>query len=268
MTTVLYKPDEFAACDSVWSIDGYPVHWIREQKFILFPAKSDGAMHLAMMCGSHIAIALQQAHLLQLITSNQYATLQTLYLAEFDMEIDTAIFNLSTGQLRCAPHTYYPINKYGGSHSMGTGGNHASHFYYHSPRWLLKKRRKNPLPTFQHSCLITGSLACAYSHDSASGGKMNRIEWKDGVCIFSNISLVAEDYLHNYSSDLKLTMQEIDDMYQNQKNSAPQARLTQDQNNLQDEQVNKVKITASAVPEATKLTMSRVLDHIKLFESL
>ena len=268
MTTVLYKPDEFAACDSAWSVNGHPIYGIEEQKFIFFPSRSDGTLHLAIMCGSHIAITLQQALFLQVISSNQYASLQTLYLAEFDMEIDTAIFNLTTGQLRSVPHAWYPIGKHNGSCSMGTGGHHASHFYYHSSRWACKNRRKVPTRKLIHDCTITGSIAYACSQDSATGGKINKIEWSRGCCVCSNILPLPENYLNAYSSTLRSTMKEINDMYETLKTPSPQASNAREKMSRKPQQTRNAEMGAAAAPEATRLTMSRVLGHIRLFESL
>lgn len=269
MTTVIYKPEAFAACDSRWSIDGREVSNINENKYIIFQAPSSGESFISMACGTHIAIVLHQAMLLKLIDSNQYFTLTSLYADFFELEIDFVFLKLETGELKSTPQEYYPKDKEGGLYVMGTGGIHAGRFYYHSSRVLRKKRRKKPPFLFSNACGIAGALQNAYSQDVASGGKVNKIEWSDGSCTVSTFLPLPNDYREKYLETLVTSMREIHDMYENNNagNLTQMAGQAQNQNQSQGSS-SQARARNNNGSNATKLTTSRVLEQIKLFESL
>ncbi len=268
MTTVIYKPEKFAACDSKWSIDGREIHGVRENKFVLFPSRSDGETHISFMCGTHIAIAVHQALYLQLLDYNEYFGLISRYTEAFDMQYDSVLLKLDTGEMRSRPdHSYYPLSKVNGAFHLGTGGEHAGNYYYHAPRWLRTKQRKKPPLTLLNECRIAGSVISAYSQDKASGGKVNKIEWNDGACVASTILPVHPDYFNTYKQALVNTIREIHDMYENKTDSDKTVSASANKNNSQGSHFARIKANA-ADSQATQVTLSRALEQIKLMQSL
>lgn len=267
MTTVIYKPEAFAACDSRWSINGSVVDNICENKFIVFQSPSSHDYFVYMATGTHIAIVLHQAQLLQLIDCNQYYTLSRLYGDYFELELDFVILKLDTGELKTTPQEYYPSGKANGVYIMGTGGKHAGSFYYHSLKALRRKRRKRPPYAFSNSCCIAGSLQNAYSKDTASGGKVNKIEWSDGTCVNSTFLPLPNNYRERYLETLVITMREIHGMYEKKSNDSSVMR-TSTETLVAKPTSSQASAKSTSGSHATKLTTSRVIEQIKLFESL
>ena len=268
MTTVIYKPEIFAACDSRWSINGYAVSGIKENKYIVFQAPASGDFFISMACGTHIAIVLYQAMLLKLIDGNQYYTLTGMYAHSFELELDFVCLRLETGELRSVPQDYYPENKRDGVYVMGTGGIHAGRFYYHSSKVLRKKRRKKPPFVFINACGIAGALQNAYSQDVASGGKVNKIEWLEGTCVNSTFLPLPNDYKENYLDILAASMREIHKMHKENSGNTTLAVVKANNQKSTQGQVVQTKARSGVGSSATKLTTSRVLEQIKWFESL
>ncbi|WP_433647508.1 hypothetical protein [Kosakonia pseudosacchari] len=268
MTTIIYKPELFAACDSKWSIDGREIRGITENKYVFFPSHSDGEMHVSFMCGTHIAIAVHQALYLQVINAEEYFGLISRYTDVFEMEFESVILTLEKGQLRSRNvHSYYPLSKKNGVYHLGTGGAHASGFYYHAPRWLRAKQRKKPPANLLNKCPIAGSVLSAYSQDNASGGKVNKIEWKDDSIAFSNILPIHQTYHETYSRTLESTIRGIHEMYENQKVMNKSVSASAAKSSTQNTNASRIKAdTASS--QATKVTLSRALEQIKLMQSL
>lgn len=268
MTTIIYKPELFAACDSKWSIDGREIRGIKENKYVFFPAHADGEMHVSFMCGTHIAIAVHQAFYLQLISPDEFFGLISRYTDVFEMEFESVILTLEKGQLRSRNvHTYYPLTKKNGLYHLGTGGAHASGFYYHAPRWLRTKQRKKPPANLLNSCRIAGSVQSAYSQDSASGGKVNKIEWKDDSIAFSNILPIHQTYHQTYSSTLEITIRGIHEMYENQKIMNKSVSASASKSSTQGPNASRIKADMGN-SQAPKVTLSRALEQIKLMQSL
>jgi len=119
---------------------------------------------------------------------------------------------------------------------------------------------------FSNSCRIVGALQNAYSQDVASGGKVNKIEWLDGGCIFSTFLPLPSDYKEEYLEILTASMKEIHEMYtENSGRLTQMAVQAQTSNSRTSSQVSAKNKSGS---QATKLTTSRVLEQIKLFETL
>lgn len=268
MTTVIYKPELFAACDSKWSIDGREIFGVRENKYVLFPSRSDGETHISFMCGTHIAIAVHQALYMQLIDYDEYFGLISRYTEAFDMQFDSVILKLESGELRARPdHSYYPLMKKSGVFHLGTGGEHAGNFYYHAPRWLHTKRRKKPPLKLLNDCRIAGSIINAYSQDKASGGKVNKMEWVDGACVASTILPVSPEYHEIYTQALVTTIREIHDMYEQKNDSNKTVSASANKRASNSNNLAHIKGDSSN-SQATKLTISRALEQIKLMQSL
>jgi len=268
MTTVIYKPERFAACDSKWSIDGREIRGVQEKKYLFFSSRSDNEIHVSFMCGTHIAIAVHQALYMQMIDYNEYFGLINRYTEEFSMEFDSVVLKLDSGELKSrADHNYYPINKRNGLFYIGSGGRHAGNFYYHAPRWLQTKLRKKPPRSLIHECQIVGSVISAYSQDKASGGKVHKIEWIDGTCSASNILPVHPGYHDTYTQTLVNTLREIHDMYENKIGSDKTVSASTNKAPSQTHDLARVKAD-STDRQATEMTLSRALEQIKLMQSL
>lgn len=225
-------------------------------------------MHISFMCGTHIAIAVHQALYLQLIDYNEFFGLINRYTEAFEMEYDSVVLKLDTGEMRVKTnHCYYPIAKRKGVFHLGTGGEHAGNFYYHAPKWLRAKRRKKPPCTLLNECRIAGSVVSAYSQDKASGGKVNKIEWYDGTCVASTILPVHPNYLTTYKQTLVNTIREIHDMYENKIGSDKTVSASANKSNAKCDNLARIKAD-SANSQATKVTLSRALEQIKLMQSL
>ncbi|HFD2079440.1 hypothetical protein NL402_11385 [Serratia marcescens] len=271
MTTVLYKPECFVACDSKWTIEGNEIEGVKEDKFILHHSPNTNEMYISFMCGSHIAIALNQALFIELINPEEYFGLSIRYLDFFPMEYDVATFKLTNGELKTRPHEYYPENKINGAFSLGTGGRFAGAFYYHSTKQSHKKRRKNPPFYLSEKCKISCALQFAYSQDRHSGGRVNKIEWSDGQCVGSSILPVDADYIDNYRKILVHTIKEVHEMYE--KNFEVQALASASKahptlNSQPSPVAGTAKASTRSGAQASQMTMSRVLEQIKMFKSL
>lgn len=206
MTTVFYKPESFVACDSKWTVNGFEINDIRENKFIFHNAKSDNQTLVTFMAGSHIAIVLHQASIVGLITPEQFFSLYSIYDQYFTLDYDFVSFSLSSGVMKSGPNFYYPEHKNDGIYSFGSGGLYAGVFFYHASIYSRKKRFKVPLRKFDHSCSITGSMSYAYKRDLCSGGLVNKIVWLEGSIAESTMLPLGPDYKHNVQLTLIETM--------------------------------------------------------------
>jgi len=268
MTTVLYIPEKFAACDSKWTANELAIPGVKENKFVFFSSVSDRKMYVCFMCGDHIPIVISQALYLQLITFEEYTGLFTRYMDVFDLEYEFAIFELDTGAIKSGLHPYYPPLKSEGAHWMGSGGLAASSFFYHGNKIVRKKRRKSPPHHLSGKCKIAGALNFAYSKDVCSGGKVCKIEWNNGRCIDSSILPIPDNYSDNYSQTLVTTMGEIHEMYERiQRNHvvAP-SKAANDTEHKSEERLAKAKSHSES--QVTKMTMSRVIEQMRIFNSL
>lgn len=271
MTTVLYKPECFVACDSKWTIEGNEIEGVKEDKFILHHSTKTNESYISFMCGSHISIALHQALYIELISIEEYFGLTNRYLDVFPMEYDVATFKLTSGELKTKPHDYYPENKKNGAFSLGTGGYFAGAFYYHSTKQSHKKRRKSPPFYLSEKCKISCALQFAYSQDRHSGGRVNKIEWSNGQCVGSSILPVDANYVDNYRKILIHSIKEVHEMYERNFEEQALASASKAHRTLKS-QSSPVSGTAKASThsgaQASQMTMSRVLEQIKMFESL
>ncbi|MGY3115227.1 hypothetical protein ACVWYV_003458 [Pantoea eucalypti] len=269
MTTVFYKPGQFAACDSKWSIDGFEINDINEDKFILHSSPNTGDMLVTLMAGSHVAIVLNQALLIGLITPQQFFNLFNMYDTLFDMDYSFVTFLLANGVLKSKPHAYYPDHKRNGIYSFGSGGICAGSFYYHATIYRFKKRRKTPPRAFSHSCGIVCAMHYAYSQDGCSGGKVHKLEWAQDGAVHGTMLPANENYTENLKLTLVETMREIHDMYIEKAQNQVVASLADKKRTLQEKRSRGLAI-AKTQPnsQATKMTVSTVIDHLKWFESL
>jgi len=269
MTTVFYKPGRFAACDSKWSIDGYEINDIREDKYILHVSPNTGDMLITLMAGSHVAIVLYQALLSELITPQQFFNLFNMYDEFFELDYDSVTFLLANGVLKSKPHSYYPDHKGNGIYSFGSGGIFAGSFFYHATIYTHKKRKKVPPRCFSHSCGITCAMNYAYSQDVCSGGKVHKLEWLDTDAVQGTMLPTNENYTNDLKLTLMETMREIHDMYIEKAQNQVVASLADKKRTLQQKRLSGQAI-AKTQPntQATKMTVSTVIDHLKWFESL
>ncbi|MCE9967149.1 hypothetical protein LZ654_20290 [Lelliottia amnigena] len=269
MTTVFYKPRRFAACDSKWSIDGFEIDDINEDKFIMHSSPSTGEMLVTLQAGSHVAIVLYQALLSELITPQQFFNLFNMYDDHFELDYDSATFLLSDGVLKSKSHAYYPDDKKNGIYSFGSGGIYAGSFFYHAGIYTHKKRKKVPPRSFSHSCGIVCAMNYAYSQDGCSGGKVHKLEWvQDGV-VHGTMLPIPEEYFKTLKLTLIETMREIHHMYIEKSQNQVVASLADKKRTLQEKR-SQGQAIAKTQPnsQATKMTVSTVIDHLKWFESL
>lgn len=118
-----------------------------------------------------------------------------------------------------------------------------------------------------NECCIAGSVVSAYSQDKASGGKVNKIEWRDGACIESTILPVHPDHHKTHAQALVETIREIHNMYDNANEVNKTARASANKKQSQVHELANVK--ANPVnSQATKVTLSRALEQTKLMQSL
>ncbi|HGC1984830.1 TPA: hypothetical protein ACIX5R_000417 [Escherichia coli] len=269
MTTVFYKPGLFAACDSKWSIDGFEINDIKEEKFILHSSPNTGEMLVTLQAGSHIAIVLYQALLIALITPQQFFNLFNMYNDHFELDYDSVTFVLSNGVLKSKPHAYYPGYKRNGIYAFGSGGAYAGFFYYHARVYRHKKRNKTPPRTFSNSCGISCAMKYAYSQDACSGGKVYKIEWVHDGTVHGTMLPTNVNYSPNLKVTLMNTMREIHDMYIEKSQNQVVASLAEKKRVLQEKR-SRVQAIAKTHPnsQATKMTVSTVIDHLKWFETL
>ncbi|WP_274242682.1 MULTISPECIES: hypothetical protein [Enterobacter] len=269
MTTVFYKPGVFAACDSRWSINGNEIKDIRESKYVFHKSPSTGEMLVTLQAGSHIAIVLHQAFLSQLISPPQFFTLFKMYEDHFELDYDSITFLLSNGVLKSKAHTYYPDYKGNGIYSFGSGGYYAGSFYYHASVYSRKKRNKVPPRTFAHSCGIVCAMNYAYSQDVCSGGKVHKLEWVQNHAAHGTMLPLNQNYFTDLETTLIETLREIHVMYIEKAQKQVVASLADRKRVLQEKQSRgRVTATTQANSQATKMTVSTVIDHIKWFESL
>lgn len=269
MTTVFYKPGQFAACDSKWSIDGFEINDIRENKYILHTSPNTGEMLVTLQAGSHVAIVLYQAFLSQLISPEQFFTLFKMYEDHFELDYDSITFLLSNGVLKSKAHTYYPDYKGNGIYSFGSGGYFAGSFYYHASVYCRKKRNKVPPRTFSHSCGIVCAMNYAYSQDGCSGGKVHKLEWVQNHGVHGTMLPINENYFTNLELTLVATLREIHDMYIEKAQNQVVASLADKKRVLQEKHSRgRVIAKTQTSSQATKMTVSTVIDHLKWFESL
>ena len=269
MTTVFYKPGRFAACDSKWSINGYEINDIRENKYILHVAPKSGEMLVTLMAGSHVAIVLNQALLTGLITPGQFFNLFQMYDEYFDLDYDFVTFVLANGVLRSKPHSYYPNHKRNGIYSFGSGGIFAGSFFYHAAIFSHKKRKKVPVRNFSHACGIICAMNYAYSQDVCSGGKVHKVEWLNTGAVHGTMISTNKNYSNNLTLTLMETMREIHDMYTEKAQNQVVASLAEKKRTLYKKQLSGQAIAKTqSNTQATKMTVSTVIDHLKWFESL
>ncbi|NYU08006.1 hypothetical protein A8O28_22080 [Enterobacteriaceae bacterium CCUG 67584] len=269
MTTVFYKPGLFAACDSKWSIDGFEINDIRENKYILHTSPNTGEMLVTLQAGSHVAIVLNQALLSQLISPQQFFNLFRIYEEHFELDYDSITFLLSNGVLKSKAHAYYPDLKANGIYSFGSGGSYAGSFYYHASIYSRKKRNKVPPRSFAHSCGIVCAMNYAYSQDGFSGGKVHKLEWVQNQSVHGTMLPINENYFTKLELTLVDTLREIHDMYIEKAQNQVVASLADRKRALQEKQ-SRARVNAKTQPnsQATKMTVSTVIDHLKWFESL
>lgn len=269
MTTVFYQPTAFAACDSKWSINGFEINDIKEDKFILHHSPNTGEMLVTLMAGSHIAIVLYQALLSGLITGQQFYNLFNMYDPYFELEYDSVTLTLSNGNLKSKPHVYYPSHKANGIYSFGSGGFYAGSFFYHATVYAHKKRNKTPPRAFSHSCGIICAMNYAYSQDGCSGGKVHKLEWVQNSTVHGTMLPIDDNYFINLKLTLVETMRETHDMYTEKAKNQVVASLADKKRTLQEKRSRGQAIAKTqANNHATKMTVSTVVDHLKWFESL
>ncbi|HGF8972827.1 TPA: hypothetical protein ACJCXU_004368 [Yersinia enterocolitica] len=152
--------------------------------------------------------------------------------------------------------------------SLGSsGGDFASEFLYFSSKRLRKKRRKKGNFASSSGCNIVGAVNYAYTKDSASGGKVFKIQWKDGQTVYSNIPLSNQHASERYKRQLKDTLVAIHSRYDKMKNK----NLNQNQNYMntaakQASSNSNKQVNANASSNDVPLmTMSRVINYAKIF---
>lgn len=272
MTTAIYKEEHFAACDSLWTNDGGLVRRdITEKKGITFNFKDSELV--SFMAGNHVAIALMQAMQLSVITNEHYANLMTLYMEHTDMQMSMVVFFKSTGEIdsRFGENlSRYMVKNRVVANTLGSsGGDFASEFLYFSSKRLRKKRRKKGNFASSSGCNIVGAVNYAYTKDSASGGKVFKIQWKDGQTVYSNIPLSNQHASERYKRQLKDTLVAIHSRYDKMKNK--NLNLNQNQNYMntaakQASSNSNKQVNANASSNDVPLmTMSRVINYAKIF---
>jgi len=272
MTTTIYREYEFAACDSKWSVDGHPRRDVLEKKAIHIDFK--GREAISLMCGDHPMIVLMQAMQLKVITPEQYASLQSLYMDVEDFTFGMVILDKQSGAILVNMYTppMVTIKRKQIVYDLGsTGGEFSAHCLYHAEQKLRKKKRHRGYSTSSVGCKITSAVRYAYRRDRFSGGKVYKILWLDNDMKYSNIPLSNDSVKNHYRRILEDTLKIIHSRYEEKTNMRQNAQLqtaaaSQSQTGqpkIQNKQLNQTPNASG--DRSHQMTMSRAINYARLF---
>lgn len=213
MTTLIYRECEFAACDSKWSIDGVWQRYIVEKKAITISYQ--GKEVLCFMAGDHVMIALMQALQLKVITPDQYASLQILYLDIENYTFDMVMLDKQSGEVINTSNKN-PVRVKGKpiAYSLdSTGGEFALECLYYAERKLKKKRRNRTYSTSPCGCKVASAVRYACRRDIYSDGKIYKSIWDGNGLIYNNIPLSNQVAIRRYCQNLQKTLVSIHEIY-------------------------------------------------------
>lgn len=172
-------------------------------------------------------IALMQALQLKVITPDQYASLNILYLDIEDYSFDMVMLDKSSGEVVNTSHkTPVCIQGKPVAYSLdSTGGEFALECLYYAERKLKKKRRDRTYSTSPCGCKVASAVRYACRRDIYSDGKVYKSIWDSNGLMYSNIPLSNQVAVNRYRQNLQKTLVHIHDIYEERINMRKHAPL-------------------------------------------
>lgn len=176
MTTVIYIPKDFVACDGLWSTPfgqlALENHYIAKYLYV-----ND---KIIVFAGSEYAIVCLQALFRKIISKEYYQKIAEKHFLTGD-SLEYLIINIHTGELEkfLLPKHYRPFANE--IYHLGSGGEFAAHFFFYAKKYHFQtKNGKNN---------VEGALKYAYYKDSLSSGEPTMIKsWNPKYIIDTTVN--------------------------------------------------------------------------------